>query len=170
MKMQNVLNLLCHIKFILYVIKAVVTDSRCTTTTNSFPTLRLCIVQSPSCYAKCRDVDVNKLQELPSGGGTFSKMQATRAAARCIYCRRAQVHPYAQRIKRRKKRKIEKDPPERLMSPSSPRVSSFLSSSFFSRVLFFLRLCSDTIHAYTIRAQSAQKYFFAHQTFKMPLE
>jgi len=47
-------------------------DSRCTTT-NSSPSLR--IVESPSCYVKCRDVDVNKLQELPSGGEIFSRVQ-----------------------------------------------------------------------------------------------
>jgi len=76
-------------------------DSRCTT--NS-PSLR--IVESPSCYVKCRDVDVNKLQELPSGGGIFSRAQG--ASIVYIYCRMPQVHSYAMEKEGKLKRNREK--------------------------------------------------------------
>jgi len=60
------------------------------------------IVESPSCYVKCRDVDVNKLQELPSGGGIFSRVQG----ASIVYILSDATGTF---VRKGKRRKIEKD-------------------------------------------------------------
>lgn len=130
MKMQNVINLCRHTMFILYAVKAVLADSRCTTT-NSSSSLPARIVQSPSCYVKCRDVDVNKSQELPSGERNI--FQGTRSRHR-VYI--LSTHRYIRT--QRKEKENWKETEKRLMSVSSPRLSSFLPFSIsFSNSLFY---------------------------------
>jgi len=80
------LNLSRYVNFILYpLVKAIARFKFRATTNSSARIYHVRIVTN--CYIKCRDVNVNKLQELhPSGGGMFPKVQGTSSVY--IYYRR----------------------------------------------------------------------------------